>query len=290
MNCFTFHPSDYKAGPNSQFAPLQMIFEAKQDGRRKGRLVCGGHLVDPRGISTKTTVVKGVSVRLLDMIAHRDGLTILHGDVGNAFITAKCLEDIHSTAGPEFEEHEGAVVTINKALYGLRSSSRAYREKFAAFMRTIGFEPTRYDRDVWMRLFEDKSGYDCRCTHVDNFKVIAKDHQQWVNAIAGAFQLKCSGAPDYYLVMDYCFDVANMDWLTGSKTYVEECICRIQALVPNKSHLCVHYTPAPSEGPADCRKVLFLQALFEHGHKKEDPIDIPICNCKAPTSLMFCVD
>ena len=250
MNCFNFHPSDYKPGPNSQFAPLRMIFEAKQDGRRKGRLVCGGHLVDPRGISTRSTVVKGVSVRLLDMIAHRDSLTILHGDVGNAFITAKCLEEIHSTAGPEFGEREGAVVTINKALYGLRSSSRAYRETFAAFMRTIGFEPTRYDRDVWMRLREDESGYDYLCTHVDDFKVVAKDPQRWVNAIAGAFQLKCSGAPDYYLGMDYYFDDDNKVWLTGSKTYVEECIRRIQALLPNGSQLCVHYTPAPSEGPA----------------------------------------
>ncbi|CAJ1970456.1 unnamed protein product [Cylindrotheca closterium] len=93
-----------------------MIFEAKQDGRRKGRLVCGGHLVDPRGISTRSTVVKGVSVRLLDMIADHYGLTIVHGDVGNAFITAKCLEEIHSVAGPEFGEREGAVITINKAL------------------------------------------------------------------------------------------------------------------------------------------------------------------------------
>ena len=27
MNCFKFHPSNFKPGPNSQFAPLQMIFE-----------------------------------------------------------------------------------------------------------------------------------------------------------------------------------------------------------------------------------------------------------------------
>ncbi|CAJ1970505.1 unnamed protein product [Cylindrotheca closterium] len=95
MNCFDFHSSNYKPGPNSQFAPLRMIFEAMQDGRRKVRLVCGGHLVDPRGISTRSTVVKGVSVHLLDMIANHYGLTIVHGDVGNAFITANCLEGIH---------------------------------------------------------------------------------------------------------------------------------------------------------------------------------------------------
>ncbi|CAJ1939864.1 unnamed protein product [Cylindrotheca closterium] len=250
MNCFDFHSSDYKPGPNSQFAPLRMIFEAKQDGRRKGRLVCGGHLVDPRGISTRSTVVKGVSVRLLDMIADHYGLTIVHGDVGNAFITANCLEEIHSVAGPEFGEREGAVITINKALYGLRTSSRAYRETFAAFMRTIGFQSSRYDRDVWMRLREDNEGYDYLCTHVDDFKVVAKDPQRWVNAIAGAFQLKCFGKPDYYLGMDYNFDEETKCWFTGTKTYVEECIRRIQALLPPGHLLCTHNTPAPYDGKA----------------------------------------
>lgn len=69
-------------------ARLTMIFEVKQDGRRKARLVAGGHMVDPMGINTRSTVVKGISVRLLDLIAHRDGLQILCGDIGNAFITA----------------------------------------------------------------------------------------------------------------------------------------------------------------------------------------------------------
>jgi hypothetical protein len=68
-----------------------MIFEVK-DGRRKARLVAGGHLVDLMGISSRSTVVKGISVRLLDLIAHRQNLKILCGNIGNAFITANCLE------------------------------------------------------------------------------------------------------------------------------------------------------------------------------------------------------
>ena len=65
-----------------------MIYEVKQDGCHKAHLVVGGHLVDPRGISTRSTVVKGVSVHLLDVIAHCDNQKVFCGDVGNAFITA----------------------------------------------------------------------------------------------------------------------------------------------------------------------------------------------------------
>ena len=81
-----------------------MIFVVNQDGgRRKGRLVlAGGHLVDPKGINSRSTIVKDISVRLLDLIAHRDNLPILCGNIGNAFITADCLEKIYSRAGPEF--------------------------------------------------------------------------------------------------------------------------------------------------------------------------------------------
>ena len=248
LNCFDFHPPDFKPDKDSQEGRLTMIFEVKQDGRHKGRLVCNGHKIDPRGISTRSTVVKGISVRLLDVIAHRDGLEIIHGDVGNAFITADCLEKIHARAGKEFgPEKEGCVVTLNKALYGLRTSSRAYRETFAKFLRHLGFVSTRYDRDVWMRLREEGNGYDYLCTHVDDFKVVAKDPQRWVDAIGRSFQLKCAGAPDYYLGMDYKYNEEEKCWQTGTNTYIKECINRIEAMLPQGRRLVEHKTPSPSE-------------------------------------------
>ena len=91
LGCFDFRPPDSKPGPDYQFVKLTMIYEVKQDGRRKARLVAGGHLVDPCSISTHSTIVKGVSVCLLDVIAHRDNLKVLCGDVGSAFVTAPCL-------------------------------------------------------------------------------------------------------------------------------------------------------------------------------------------------------
>ncbi len=58
-------------------------------------------MVDPR-----STVKGGISVRLLDLIAHRDYLPSLCGDIGNAFITANCLEKMYSRPGPEFEDRD----------------------------------------------------------------------------------------------------------------------------------------------------------------------------------------
>ena len=121
LGCFDFCPPDSNPGPDYQFVKLTMIYEVKQDGCRKACLVAGGHLVVPRSISTGSTVMKGVSVCLLDVIAHQDHLKVLCGDVGNAFVTAPCLEKVYSRAGPEFGVCHDSIMVLTKALYGLQS-------------------------------------------------------------------------------------------------------------------------------------------------------------------------
>ena len=222
-----------------------MIFEVKQDGRRKARLVAGGHMVDPMGINPRSTVVKGISVRLLDLIAHRDKLSILCGDIGNAFITADCMEKIYSRAGPEFDEREGSILVLKKALYGLRSSSRAFRAHFADFLRGMGFSASRYDRDVWMRRRENENGYDYICTHVDDFKIVARDPQRWQEQISAAFLLKSIGPPAYYLGNDYNFSEDEKAWVLSCATYIKECIRRVETEFNLNGDLWTHRTPLP---------------------------------------------
>ena len=245
LDCFSFHAPDYKPSSDYQWTKLTIIFEVKQDGRRKARLVAGGHLIDPKGISSRSTVVKGISVRLLDLIAHRDNLPILCGDIGNAFITADCLENIYSRAGPEFEDREGAIMIFKKALYGLRSSSRAFWAHFADFLRSLGFFATRYDRDVWMREREEKDGYDYVCTHVDDFKIVARDPERWKSFISAAFLLKSIGPPAYYLGNDYNFSQSENAWVLSCATYLKESVRRLEA----DSDLCLDGTLYPHRTP-----------------------------------------
>ncbi len=247
LDCFEFHAPDHKPSSEYQWTKLSMIFEVKQDGRRKARLVAGGHMVDPMGINSRSTVVKGISIRLLDLIAHRDNLPILCGDIGNAFITADCLEKIYSRAGPEFEDRKGSVLIFKKALYGLRSSSRAFRTHFADFLRSLGFSATRCDRDVWMRPREERDGYDYICTHVDDFKIVARDPERWKSHIFAAFLLKSIGPPSYYLGNNYNFSKEENAWVLSCATYLKECIRRIESdnELPLDGTLWTHRTPLP---------------------------------------------
>ena len=267
LDCFSFHSPDYKPSSGYQWTKLSMIFEVKQDGRRKARLVAGGHMVDPMGINSRSTVVKGISVCLLDLIAHRDNLPVLCGDIGNAFITADCMEKIYTHAGPEFGDREGSVLVFKKALYGLRSSSRAFSAHFADFLRSLGFSATRYDRDVWMRRRETEDGYDYICTHVDDFKIVARDPERWQAHITGAFMLKLIGPPSYYLGNDYNFSKEYNAWVVNCATYLKECVRRIESdpdLITD-GVLWTQRTPLP-EG---CHPELDDSELFaEHGIRK----------------------
>ena len=97
------------------------------------------------------------------------------GYKSNAFIQAHTKENIYTKCGPEFGDRAGSIATIIRALYGLTTSAERFRTMLADFLRTLEFTPSHFDRDVWMRLRDDKTGYDYICTHVVDFKVVAKD-------------------------------------------------------------------------------------------------------------------
>ena len=66
--CFNFKSSDYKPSDDYQYCRLHLVYDINLDLNYKSRLACDGSKVDPRGLSTRATVVKEISVRLLDLI------------------------------------------------------------------------------------------------------------------------------------------------------------------------------------------------------------------------------
>ena len=88
LECFEFKEKGYDPGEGWQKTTLHIVFDVKQDFRRKARLVAGGHLVDILDHQVYASTVKSISVQLLHMIAHKADLKQLCGDITNAFVTA----------------------------------------------------------------------------------------------------------------------------------------------------------------------------------------------------------
>ena len=127
---------------------MHLVYCAKQDLRKKARLVCDGSRVDPRGLNTRAIIVRGISVRLLDVICHYWKKKVLAGDIGNAFVQSKTKEKVYTRLGPEFGEYDRMIALIVKALYGLTTSAPQFCKALADFIRSMGFKPSRYNRDI----------------------------------------------------------------------------------------------------------------------------------------------
>ena len=67
---------------------------------------------------TFSSVVTIKGMRICIFIAELNGLKIMAGDIGNAYLEAKTQELVYIIAGPEFGELEGMILILNKALYG----------------------------------------------------------------------------------------------------------------------------------------------------------------------------
>ena len=96
LECFEFHDNGFHPGKDYQWTSLTIIFDVKQDLRRKARLVAGGHLVDSLDNNVYSSTVKGISVRVLHVLAHKMNLKLLCGDVGNAYVNAYTKELVYS--------------------------------------------------------------------------------------------------------------------------------------------------------------------------------------------------
>ena len=206
LNAFIYHAptKQFSKSDGWKYAPLHMIYSVKaEDGRYKARLVAGGHVVDSSNYTTYSSTVEGLSIRLLRLIARQQGLSIMTGDIGNAFIAAPCKERIWTRAGPEFGDKEGSVIEFNKALYGLSTSPKAFHDFLGDTLRNMGFTPSRADQDIWYKQSSHYDGYDYIGVHDDDIMIAAKRRGEYMDMIEKQFNIRNkTDSPDYYLGND----------------------------------------------------------------------------------------
>ena len=117
--------------------PYHMVFDVKFDLRRKSRLVAGGNHTENPKEDIYSGVVGMETVRLGFTLAAMNKLQCCAADVGNAFLYGKTREKVYIVAGPEFGEHAGKRLIIDKGLYGLKTSSaRLHTSRSSTYVAT----------------------------------------------------------------------------------------------------------------------------------------------------------
>ena len=95
------------------------------------------------------------------------------------------------------------------------------------------------------------------CTHVDDFKIVAKNPQHWLDLISKTFLVKSHGPRNYYLGNDYTYHDGSDIWTFGCKTYATEAIAKVERLFGT---LAKQSTPLPVD---DCHPELDDSALLD---------------------------
>jgi Reverse transcriptase (RNA-dependent DNA polymerase) len=203
--------------------PYHIVFAVKFDGRRKARLVAGGH----KTIPTKEDIYSGVvgieAVRIGFLLARRNKLRVCAADIGNAFLYGKTKEKVYIVAGREFgPELQGETLIIDKGLYGLRSSSARFHEHLSEKLRSMGYHPTKADADFWIK--DCGTHYEYMARYVDDLLSFSLDPMAVMDEVKKDYMLKGVGVPEYYLggnieTLDGSWQADDVDTGLSAKTY-----------------------------------------------------------------------
>ena len=187
------------------------VFKLKRDDdgnptRYKARLVAQGFRQVP-GLDFQETfapVMSTTSLRILLSHAAHKNLEIHQMDVETAYLNGTIDEEIYvkQPSGFEVYGHEDKVYRLNKAIYGLRQSGRAWWLTISKFLKDLGFSCLTSDPCVFrMKVKDDAITIGI---YVDDLILISRD-QSTVSIIKGKlnqrFRMKDLGDVAFLLGM-----------------------------------------------------------------------------------------
>jgi hypothetical protein len=154
---------------------------------------------------------------------------------------ASVKKKLYTIAGKEFEPKlEGRPVMIVRALYGLRSSGKSFRDYLAGNLREMGYVSSKADPDFWMMPDVKDDGteyYRYVICYVDDVAVTMEGTQRFMDEFAQRFTLKEGSAqePTLYLGADVTkWYIAESDepgktrWALESTKYTRRVIANLE--------------------------------------------------------------
>ena len=236
-------PKNRKAinGPkNYQQIRVRLIFAVKHDGRHKARLVAGGHLTPEPVESIYSGVVSLRSLRITIFLSVLNKLDLWGADIGNAYLEATTDEKVYIVAGPEFEELQGHILVIQKALYGLKSSGLRWSQKLHDIMIDIGFKPSKADPCVWLKPNVEENHYEYIAIYVDDLLIAMKNPKSFIDTLKSKYKLKIKGDGPltYHLGCDYIKD-PDGTLLATPRKYISKILDSFSKMYPDEKFISI---------------------------------------------------
>jgi hypothetical protein len=179
----------------------------KVDGsidRYKARLVAKG-FTQTYGIDyteTFSPVAKLNTVRVLLSLAVNLDWPLLQLDVKNAFLHGDLEEDVYMNIPPGYmcPSGTGVVCKLERALYGLKQSPRAWFGRFSTAMRRYGYIQSNADHTLFLKHKHGK--VTALIVYVDDMIITGDDTEEisiLQEKLAAEFEMKNLGGLKYFL-------------------------------------------------------------------------------------------
>ncbi|KAK9044876.1 hypothetical protein V6N11_058767 [Hibiscus sabdariffa] len=176
--------------------------------RYKARLVARG-FTQTYGldfIETFAPVAKLNTVRVLLSLAVNCDWRLHQLDVKNAFLNGKLEEEVYMKVPPGLQHIEGAnkVCKLNKSLYGLKQSPRAWFERFTAIVLKNGYKQSLADHTLFIKV-NSIHKRTILIVYVDDIILTGDDEMEISNFkkfLNKEFEIKDLGKLRYFLGME----------------------------------------------------------------------------------------
>jgi len=212
----------YKINPFARVISTKWCYKRKPD-RHKARVVARGFLQSPWDVGeTHSNVAKLSTVRALLSKAAVADYSVRQIDVGNAYLCADIASEHVFCSPPEGREKPGYVMYLQKALYGLKNSAKAWFDTFSTYLKSLGYSQSHYDECLWE--YKNKNGKKLYIiVFVDDCLVIGDDDyiEDFISKINKKYKIRDLGEAETFLGMEIVRDRKKRTLKIKQSKYIE---------------------------------------------------------------------
>jgi len=207
---------------NEKILDLKWIYTKKSENVYKARIVVRGFQQTDVLDDIYSPVAKTQTLKVLLSYCCQKGLLIEQMDVETAFLNGNVKSKVFVKQPKGHEDGTERVCMLNKALYGLRESPRAWYECLDDYLTKLGFVRSEHDYCLYMLKEKDESIY--LIIFVDDLLICCKKRQNLdyiKNVLSKRFQMKELGKISTYLGINIEYDEKNHEMSLDQEKYIE---------------------------------------------------------------------
>lgn len=201
---------------------VKWVYKKKNNNVYKARLVVRGFQQREYIENVYSPVGKMQTLKILLSYCCKNNLFIEQMDVETAFLNGNVKTEVYINEPKGYETGDNKVCKLQKALYGLRESPRAWYDCFNKFIESLNFVRSNYDYCLYVNNASKDPIYIL--VFVDDLLICCRDKNK-INKVKASlmekFAMKDLGKISQYIGIDIDYS-ENRDKMTLSQTkYIE---------------------------------------------------------------------